>query len=461
MFKLLNRISYLVSFIMWFIICFIFISFDSYNLNSDIIISSLVFWIVVWLIFKKLFLSKKFIESRLQYFADTIKSLEKTVSPKVTTYQKQEQPLEEIKEFKLEEKLFEKEVEFVKSTEKVSEPSKFELAIKSFFAENLLAKLWGILVFLWVLFLLSLVYTAIWPVWKLIIWFSIWFAIYFAWVLLEKKDYKNEGKILIGVWILINYLVILWWRYLIWDSIDNNLLSIWTTFIFLIFNTLFAVVTSLVYQSRTLLLFSFIFAFLNPLLIWGNWDNPYTLVWYSLIVAFWWLFLSLKQKDLLLTIWIFILSNILFLVAPMNLEIHWIIKLVSSAIISIFSIWVVYKIDSNKVPSLLIWAYIFLMLLLWTGNVYIKETTSFISYMITIVLYFSVWLYFFLKTSINSILFLLFSPILIILGLCFSWLLINIASVLALVILVYLVWFVFVKDKLRGAFKYFFFIVLW
>ncbi|MDP2396307.1 MAG: hypothetical protein Q8S84_02260 [bacterium] len=48
---------------------------------------------------------------------------------------------------------------------------------------------------------------------------------------------------------------------------DTNILSIGITFVFLIFNTVFAVLTSLIYKSRTLLLFSFIFAFINPLLI--------------------------------------------------------------------------------------------------------------------------------------------------------------------------------------------------
>ena len=487
MFKLLNRLSYLISFIMWFIISLVFISVDSGSLWTDDIIGSIFFWIFAWLVFKKLFLSSDYIDSRLQFFAKSLTKLEthknhtKTIAPIVTdtSFEEDDSVADEIN---IQEQIELKDIEeiiYKTSTidapaidapaikkvheihEKPSEPSKFEIAFKNFFAENLLAKLGGILVFLGVLFLLISIYSVIWAVWKLIIWFGIWFAIYFSWVLLEKKGYTNEWIILLGIWILINYLVILWWRYLIWDTVDNSYLSIWTTFAFLILNTLFAVVTSLVYKSRTLLLFSFIFAFINPILIWWSSDNPYTLVWYSLIVAIWWLFLSLKQKDILLAIWVFILWNILILNAPISSDFHWIITLSSSAILSISSIYTVYKLDSKQLSWMFLWSYIFLVLLLWNGDIYLKETTSFISYMVTIVLYFAIWIYFFLKTSFNSIAFLMFSPILIVLWLCFTWVLINITIVLALIVFVYLVWFVFVKDRLPEILKYFFFVVLW
>jgi len=61
--------------------------------------------------------------------------------------------------------------------------------------------------------------------------------------------------------------------------------------LFLVMNTVFAIVTSLVYKSQALLIFSFIFAYLNPLLIGGSSDNPYTLVSYSMIVSLGALFL--------------------------------------------------------------------------------------------------------------------------------------------------------------------------
>lgn len=491
MFKLLNRLAYFLSFCMWFIISLLFISIDAYNLWTDDIIGAVFFWFIVWLIFKKLFLSKDYIESRLEFFANGLTKIEQkplscpedTPSDKFSSSYQEKEATNNIEEFikeeidinnyKLEWEVFENDLPKIENNstnintvkeeivEKVSEPSKLQLAIKNFFSENLLAKIWGILVFLWVLFLLSLVYSSIWPVWKLIIWFIIWFWVYFSWVILDKKNFHNEWRILLGIWILINYLVILSGRHLISYTDDTNILSIGITFVFLIFNTVFAVLTSLIYKSRTLLLFSFIFAFINPLLIWWSSDNPYTLVWYSLIVAFGWLFLSVKQRDILLAIWVFLLSNILFLIAPDSSDIHWIVKLASSAIISILSIYTVYKIDIKQLFWIFIWSYLFLVFLLWTWDNYLKETTSFISYMFTIVLYFAIGIYCYLKTSFNSLIFLLFSPIFIVLWLSFSRVLFSITKVLALIVLVYLVWFVFIKDKLPDFLKYIFFIVLW
>jgi len=497
MFTLLNRFAWFIAITLWFII------------------SSLFWWIlwfygILWfvipfiLLVKFLFLSENFIKERLEFFATSISKnyINKSLNWKTLNSEKnnidneiidlREQELKDIenarllKEIKLKKeeeeekqniinvnkvfdenkinstKVFAEKVKIENIEQEISEePSKFTIALKAFFSENLLAKLGWILVFIWVLFFLSLVYSSIWPVWKLIIWFAVWFSIFITWVWLDKKDLWNEWRILIWIWILINYLVILSWRYLIWNNIDNNILSVWTTFLFLILNTVFAVVTSLVYKSRTLLLFSFLFAFINPLLVWWSSDNPYTLVWYSLIVAFGWLYLANKDKDILLTIWIFILSNILFLIAPMSSDIHWIIKLIWSAIISISTILVIYKIDSNKLSSIFIWSYIFLILLLWSWNIYIKETTSFISYMITILLYFGIWIYYFLKTSFNSLIYILLSPILIILGLSFSWDIFSMPLSLSIIVLIYLVGFNFIQSKLPNFLKYIFFIILW
>ena len=465
MFKLLNRLAWFISLAMWYIISFSIIWLNSYKIWNDDIIWSIVFWIIAWLIFKKIFLSKDFIEGRLDFFAKSIwenyfwKTIKKPNPWIPSTYQEKEAT--KIKEHIVNKVASAPWIVSSKTKKVIKKPSKSSIAIKKFFSENLLAKIGWILVFLWVLFLLSLVYSAIWPIWKLLIWFTIWFSIFITWIWLDKKDLKNESRILFGIWILINYLVILSWRYIIWDNIDNNILTTWTTFLFLIFNTVFAVVTSLVYKSRTLLLFSFIFAFINPLLVWWSSDNPYTLIWYSLIVAFGWLFLSFKNKDILLAIWVFILANVLFLIAPFNSDIHWIVKLVSSTIISIITIFTVYNIDTKKLSSIFIWSYIFLILLLWSWDNYIKETTSFITYMISILIYFGIWIYYFLKTSFNSLIYLLISPILIILWLSFTWDLISITLALAVITLIYLIWFNFIQNKLPNFLKYIFFTVLW
>ena len=477
MFALLNRFAWIIAIMIWLQFSFI--------ADRDWPFDEVWFWIFIITLFivKFSLLGTSLIKSRLEFFANSIKqnyinqpdSLNE-VEEKID-FKKQElkdiennEILEEIriiKEIERENenkensyKAYAEKVEVEKIEEIEEEPSKLALAIKAFFSENLLAKLGWILVFLWVLFLLGLVYAAIWPVWKLLIWFTIWFSIFIAWVILDKKELPNEARILLGVWILINYLVILSWRYLIWDTLDNNILSIWTTFFFLIFNTAFAVVTSLLYKSRTLLLFSFIFAFINPLLVGWSSDNPYTLIGYSLIVAFGWLFLSLNRKDILLATWVFMLANILFLIAPFTSDMHWIVKLVSSTIISIASIFVIYKIDLKQLSGVFLWSYIFLVLLLWSWGIYIKETTSFISYMMTIVLYFGIWIYYFLKTSFNSLIYILIAPILILLWLSFTWGLVSIVWSLAIIILIYLLWFNFIQEKLPNFLKYIFFSIL-
>lgn len=466
MFKLLNRFAWFISLSFWFIIALIIIWTNSYSLWGEEVFFSGMLWLIFWFIIKKLFLSKSYIESRLEFFAEAlnknpnkvkIKNEEKNETPEVE-FVEQTQDFEETNEY------ISKDMESKEKIQKVQKnkkPSKLALYIKQFFAENLLAKLGWILVFLWVLFLLSLVYSAIWPVWKLIIWFSIWFFVYFVWVWLDKKKLENEARVLLGIAILINYLVILWGRYLIWDNVDNSYLQIWTTFLFLIFNTVFAVVTSLLYKSRTLLLFSFIFAFLNPLLIWWSSDNPYTLSGYSLIVSFGWLYLWTKHKDILLTLWVFILWNLLFLIAPYSSDLHWIIKLASSAILSISSILAIYNINSKKL-SLAFWlSYVFLIILLWTWDNYLKETTSFVSYMIAILVYFGLWIYYFIKTSFNSVIYILLLPIFIILGLCYTSLLLSIPLTLAIIVLAYLIWFNFAQNKFPSFLKYTFFVILW
>lgn len=497
MFKLLNRLSYIISFNLGFLICFYFLLWNWWRISDDEMVLVIIFGLLLWLLIKKIFLSKKFIESRLEFFASALqerlkdnynfekRDIKHKVQDKndlydIPEYEKEEDKydtseyigkdnVEEIinkNEEIEEEQEFEKtnyksnqvkENDYVKQEEIKREPSQIEIAIKNFFSENILAKLWGILVFLWVLFLLGLVYNEIWPVWKIIIWFWIWFSVYFSWVFLDKKKFYNESKILLWIWILINYLVILWWRYLI----DNWYLWEYVTFLFLILNTIFAVVTWLVYKSKSLLSFSFLCAFLNPFLIWWWPETPYTILLYGLIVSFWWLFLWYKQKDLSLSLWVFILWNILFLYAPIDTEIHWILKILSSTILSLSSIYIIYKLDNKSLPIVFSWAYVFVIFLLWNWESFLEETISLFAYMMILTIYFFVWIYYFLKTSLYFIVSLLFLPLLIILGLSFVSLIIYLPLVLVYIVLLYLVWFLFISEKTSNIFKYIFFILLW
>ena len=455
MFKLLNRFAWLIAIAIWFQF--------SLLVDRDGPFDDEGFWmfLIVTLLVKFVILSNKYITSRLDFFAQSLSKNYLWTQSSTSKELKVSKNISETQATSVgEKKSVSSPIQPIQKTQKVKRPSRLMTWVKKFFSENLLAKLWSIFVFLGVLFLLWLVYSYIGPVGKLMIGFAIWVLIYFSWVWLDSKKYYNEWRILLWAWILINYLVILSGRFLIWDG-AVNFLSEGTTFLFLILNTLFAVLTSLVYKSRTLLLFSFIFAFLNPFLIWGSSDNPYTLSGYALIVSLGGLFLARKQKDVTLWLWVFFLANIVFLAAPFSTDIHWITKLIFSAFISLLSIATLYKIDTSKLSSVFVWSYIFLMLLLWTWESYIQETTSFISYMITIAVYFWVWIYYFLKTSFSSLVYILAAPIFILLWLGFTGWLSSIIFALAIIVGLYLIGFTFIQEKLPNFLKYFFFIILW
>ena len=305
--------------------------------------------------------------------------------------------------------------------------------------------------------------------WKIIIGFLIGFGTYFAWVKLDKKGFTWESRILLWTWILINFLVILAWKYILnfdlfnLDPVKVWFLAAWITLLFLVLNTIFWVVTSLVYKSRTLLLFSFIFAYLNPFFTWWDDKTPYILVGYSIIVSLWALFVGTKQNDNILKYAAFIWWNLLFLLAPFESEIWWITVLVSSAVLWFITILNLVKSDSSKVAHILIGNYICIILLLisgWDNNIF-TGTSSFISYMLSILFFFGIWIWLFMKQAVTSIHSFLIFPILIVLGLIFSGTISFIAPSLAIIVLTYLVWFNFIQASLSPTLKYIFFVILW
>lgn len=483
MFKLLNRFAWILSITLWLALA-IYIDNELF-----------IWWILLWVLFKFMFLSWNFIQERLEVFAHWLETISQSKKKPTQTVETTSLPLQEKGEIKQEEvidlnnlvneeKIIEP-INEIKETydeleaheyenvtiekEIVSEPSAFSIYIKKFFSENILAKIGAILVFLWVVFFMSIFWIIIPATWKIIIGFLIGFGTYFAWVKLDKKWFTWESRILLWTWILINFLVILAWKYIIWDhysdgnTLVNGILSTGLTFLLLILNTIFWVVTSMVYKSRTLLLFSFIFAYLNPFLTGGSMDTPYTLVWYSLIISLWALFVWTKQNDNVLKYSAFIWWNLLFLLAPFQSEIWWITVLVSSALLGFLTILNLVKSDSSKVAQILIGNYIFIILLLisgWDNNIF-TGTSSFISYMLSILFFFGIWIWLFMKQAIISIHSFLIFPILIVLWLIFSGTISFIAPSLAIIVLAYLVWFNFIQASLSPALKYIFFGILW
>lgn len=485
--KLLNRIALLLSILMWFFITFslYWISWEFNNFYWDETFSLIIVSIIIWLIFKKLFLSKSFIISRIDFFSKQIESKLKNTeitkdiwneSEKVSNNEKNNtynmvNPIWEIKSM-FSEKL--EKVQEIKTNLKTNiSPKKENIIfknIKNFFKENLLAKIGSILVFLWVLFLFSLVWNVLPSLWKIIIGFIIWFWVYFTWVILDTKWLKWESKILIWTWILINFLVILGGKFVLeWNVNSTDFFSTWITFMFLILNTIFWVVSSIVYKSKTMLLFSFIFAYINPFLIWWNSTTPYTLIWYSSIVSIWAIIIWNRENSNLLKISAFILWNILFLAAPFNSEIWWIAKFIASSVLSLWILYNLYLNNYKRLNSIFITSFIFLILNLiyWSDNSLINNNISFITYLLSILVFFFVWITLFLKNVITSLVSIIFFPILILLWLLFVGDLYFIEISLWSIIIAYLIWFGLISSpsnnniNVSNGLKYFFFVLLW
>ena len=489
--KLLNRFAWFIAIWVWIWIWVLF-----WNWFEEYIIS-----IIVIIIIKFLFLSESFIWDRLDFFAKWLINLKENEYNII--HQPSEAPLNTIKEdetivdlnheenFKTEDYIEVEKIEIEKKedeqikviNEEIKEekiyikPENIELTafdiliekiwnyIKSFFSTNLLAKLGWILVFLAVVYFLKDIavyaWEVIWAVWRLIIGIVIWFITYLIWVKIH-NSYKNEGIILMWTGILINFAVILAWRYILWD---NGYLTEWTTFIFLILNTVFWVLTSMIYNSKTLLIFSFIFAYLNPFIIWAESNGePYTLIWYSFIISLGALFIAKREKSTTLIILSFILWNLLFLIAPFSDSIWWSAKIILTSIFSIFSIILINKLDFKRaILPLFSGAYLFIILNLLNSWSILSETISFIIYNIIIVIlfWFTIKLLNNLKKSENKteLSFVLFIPLLILSAILFSGNLIFTPFVLVSTLIIYLFWFIFLW-KISNIFSYIYFSIL-
>lgn len=499
MLKLLNRISWIISILIWIqLIWSLWLYYIWYEWN-------IILWIILWFFLKKLLLSENFIKERLEFFANSIKDnyMNLELKPEKTKVQvtEPEFKLEKIEKLEITDEEIKEEINTNKEPlvvntrkERISDLwnsnkyikaektaldiffEKLSFYIKDFFSTNLLAKLWWILVFLAVVYFLKWfvweLWEIIWPVWRITLWIIIWFITYFIWVKIH-SNYENEGLILMWTWILINFAVILWWRYLVWDW---WYLAETTTFIFLILNSVFWVITSLVYKSNTLLLFSFIFAYLNPFIIWAESNGqPYTLIWYSLIVSLWALFTWRREANLSLVIMSFIFWNLLFLIAPFSDSIWWSSKIILTSIFSLITIIAINKFKwlnlwSNKaLLYTFIGTYIYIILNLLNSTSYVSweylsvlsETSWFIVYnLILLSLFiFSIKIISNIKNSNSSINLILLVPLILLIWILFSWNLILSPFVLVWTILIYLIWFIFIQSfSTIFSFIYFWFL---
>lgn len=371
MLELLNKISWCVSIALWLAMAMIIF-------GREFSEGGFIFGFIIWALIKRFVLGEEYIKTQIE-----LKSSHKIEQTSVKNTEKTSQTTQE-------------EIRIEKEWEKVSKPvptyvahedihakkqtpkkSKEARIFEKFFAENLLAKVWWILIFLGAVFFMSLIYTAVWPITKLIIWFIIWGTIYLVWVWLNTKWCREESRISLWVSLLINYLVILAWKYILgweicqqevwWACFYEWVLTSSVTFLLLILNTILAVLTSLKYDSRWLLIFAFVAAYLNPFLLWESSEAPYTLLWYSMIVTLWALYVAYRKKDEILFPLAFVFSALICLIAPWSDASWWITKIMYMNILWGLAIYCchVFKEKYAFIFEFLIWAVFFGIGLLW------------------------------------------------------------------------------------------------
>lgn len=502
MFNIINRITWIISFLVsWNIMFFLWWSLRSF-------FQLLLPFIIIWIIIKVIFFSKTWIKYNLKEYQKIInlkkhKKVSDTKNKENTLLNNETEWVNEIewtnekisvldnKESNnidllstVEDENIKNTIENVENDEKtdnhlnnlnfiekneILEENKVITYIKDFFSENALAKIWGILIFLAVLFFIGIAFSYIWPVWKLIIWFMIGFVAFWIWVYLDKKELKNESRVLMWVGILINYLVILAWRYLLWNEgiLDESI-----SLIFLILNTVFAISVSMVYKSNTLLFFSFIFAYLNPLLVGWHSNEPYTLCLYSWIVSFWALIIAkyykLDNSSRNLIYLAYFLWSLLFLIAPFHTNIWWIVKLISMAFLSWIVIFLFVKNKSFKdLANIIAISYMFLILLVfyWTNKItgFSNNVIVYLSYMIYI-LWISIFsIIIFTISSLTSFIWLFLMPLWIFILFILFWLFSGLFLLYAIILsFVFYIWiFIFLFSKFSNILRYIIFIWLW
>ncbi|GAB0174952.1 MAG: hypothetical protein HHAS10_08310 [Candidatus Altimarinota bacterium] len=244
--------------------------------------------------------------------------------------------------------------------------------IVAFFSDRPLAKIGGIILFLAAFFFLSLVWSIVGSIGKVIIGLIFGFSLYVIGVWMDKKGHITESRTLLGVGIAINTLTILSGRWIIGDT-SGSIFSDTLTLIFLILNTLFAVATGLVYNSRTFLIFSFVFAYFIPFIVRSESDSSILIMFYTLTISLGgylltWLFLQRNERidDMK---WLFrtIIIGSLMLLGLTGFGVESVMELILisilSSILTTTGIFISRKTElrDESVPSLLISAYIILI----------------------------------------------------------------------------------------------------
>lgn len=344
MIALFNRLAWFLALIIGWFLAFLFadIFAGSYSSGAENFFEWGWIWGVIFsLVIKGWFLSEKYIESSLRNTPQN--TLESIYQARESTILATEIWEDSSKETTIvtpltssytlptllsdnPESLDTNEEEKIEEIYTPSAPSKPNWLVV-FFSDRPLAKIGGILLFLGALFFLSLIWAAVGEVGKVLIGILFGFSLYGVGVWMDTRWHIAESRTLLGVGIAINTLTILSGRWIIGDT-DSSVLSDSITLIFLLLNTLFAVVTALVYSSRTFLIFSFVFAYLIPFLVGSKSESAILMILYTAIVSLSWYilayFLSRKPEKSADATWlfhtIFIGSLILMVLSGLGLQ---------------------------------------------------------------------------------------------------------------------------------------------
>ncbi len=336
-----------------------------------------------------------------------------------------------------------------------------------FFSDRPLAKIWGILLLLGALFFLSLVWAAVWEVGKIIIGLLFGFSLYAVGVWMDKKGHTTESRTLLWVGIAINTLTILSGRWII--GTDDGFLSDTMTLIFLLFNTIFAVFTALVYSSRTFLIFSFVFAYLIPFLVWSESSSIVLMLLYTTIISLSGYMLAYflsERKNLLDTQWLFktiLIGSTLLIIATsfgisdsLDLGIYILITMILTGVWT----WIDKKIFSSKnIWALLLSGYILLIFALFQSGSSDNNLLFFILALaplmiITVLNILLLW-----ASLILSIIF--FFPLIVGLFLFGTFGLDSVIGIILPIVLFYGIASFFILGIFSRVLQYGFFILLW
>ncbi|WP_213349057.1 hypothetical protein [Candidatus Vampirococcus lugosii] len=254
---------------------------------------------------------------------------------------------------------------------------KIKYSIKSFFSTNIMAKIGGILLSLGLLFFMSLIYTYLNDFAKIIIGFSFGFILFLGAFYLGKKGYSLESKILFGVSILINYIVILSGRFILGG--EDGYLGPILTFILLLMNTGFSVYISYTIKSNNILLFSIFFAYIIPFLIGGedSANNILLIIIYSVFISLASLASSyIKNKNgeegtsIVLNYFSIILGSLLILTTSISTshEYLFILQLLGFNLIVFLNIYFAYTNNYKKhIINMFVASFVLLLLFLIVG----------------------------------------------------------------------------------------------